>query len=258
MTRPRLKIERPDFGGPFPEHIAVIMDGNGRWAKGRGMLRVFGHKEGIGSVREITTECAKMGVKSLTLYAFSVENWKRPRQEVAFLMELLEQFLVDERPTLMDNNVRLRAIGRIDDLPEAALARLRETEEITAKNDGLLLRLALSYGARAEIADALKRFARDVAAGKVRESEIDDETLRRYLYDATTPDPDLLIRTSGELRISNFLLWQISYSEIYVAKECWPEFRRPQLLAALEDYAKRVRKFGGLVSDAPSASEARA
>ena len=258
MTRPRLKIERPDFGGPFPEHIAVIMDGNGRWAKGRGMLRVFGHKEGIGSVREITTECAKMGVKSLTLYAFSVENWKRPRQEVAFLMELLEQFLVEERPTLMENGVRLRAIGRIDDLPAGALARLRETEALTAQNEGMLLRLALSYGARAELADALKLFARDVAAGKVREGEIDDETLRRYLYDPTTPDPDLLIRTSGELRISNFLLWQISYSEIDVAKECWPEFRRPQLLAALEDYARRVRKFGGLVADAPTASEAKA
>jgi undecaprenyl diphosphate synthase len=258
MARARLKIERPDFGGPFPEHIAVIMDGNGRWAKGRGMLRVFGHKEGIGSVREITTECAKMGVKSLTLYAFSVENWKRPRQEVAFLMELLEQFLVEERPTLMDNGVRLRAIGRIDDLPVGPLARLRETEQITAHNDGMLLRLALSYGARAEIADALKRFARDVAAGVVRESEIDEETLRRYLYDPSTPDPDLLIRTSGELRVSNFLLWQISYSEIYVAKECWPEFRKPQLLAALEDYAKRVRKFGGLVSDTASNAEARA
>ena len=258
MSRPRLQIERPDLGGPFPEHIAVIMDGNGRWAKGRGMVRVFGHREGIASVREITTECAKMGVKSLTLYAFSVENWKRPRQEVAFLMELLEQFLLEERPTLMRNDVRLRAIGRIEDLPKAVLTRLRETEELTAKNEGMLLRLALSYGARAEIADALKLFARDVAAGKVRESEIDDETLRRYLYDATTPDPDLLIRTSGELRISNFLLWQISYSELYVAKECWPEFRRPQLLAALEDYARRVRKFGGLVSDAPVPGEAKA
>jgi undecaprenyl diphosphate synthase len=135
---------------------------------------------------------------------------------------------------------------------------LRETEQITAHNDGMLLRLALSYGARAEIADALKRFARDVAAGVVRESEIDEETLRRYLYDPSTPDPDLLIRTSGELRVSNFLLWQISYSEIYVAKECWPEFRKPQLLAALEDYAKRVRKFGGLVSDTASNAEARA
>ncbi|MCC7012614.1 MAG: isoprenyl transferase [Planctomycetes bacterium] len=254
----RKKAERPDFGGPFPEHIAIIMDGNGRWAKGRGMRRVFGHKEGIGSVREITTECAALGVKSLTLYAFSVENWKRPKPEVAFLMSLLEEFLVKERPTLMDNAVRLRAIGRIDDLPSDALARLRETETLTAANDGMLLRLALSYGARTEIADALKAFARDLQAGRADAGSIDEETLRRYLYDPATPDPDLLIRTSGEMRISNFLLWQISYAEIYVAKECWPEFRTPQLHAALADYAKRVRKFGGLVSDAPEASESKA
>lgn len=254
----RKKVERPDLGGPFPEHIAVIMDGNGRWARGRGMRRIFGHKEGIGSVREITTECATMGVKSLTLYAFSVENWKRPKPEVSFLMTLLEEFLVKERPTLMDNNVRLRGIGRIDDLPADALARLRETEQLTATNDGLLLRLALSYGARTEIADALRHFARDVKSGKVDPDSVSEETLRAYLYDPLTPDPDLLIRTSGEMRISNFLLWQISYSEIYVAKECWPEFRKPQLLAALAEYAKRVRKFGGLVSDAPEASESKA
>ena len=251
----KVPIHRPDFGGPFPEHIAVIMDGNGRWARGRGLRRVFGHKEGIGSVREITTECARMGVKSLTLYAFSVENWKRPRTEVQFLMGLLEEFLVKERATLMDNRVRLRAIGRVDDLPKDALARLRETEQLTAQNDGMLLRLALSYGARAEIADALKAFAREVRAGQVDIEAIDEETLRRYLYDPSTPDPDLLIRTSGEMRLSNFLLWQVSYAEIYVARECWPEFRRPQLLAALEDYAKRVRRFGGLVSDAPDAGE---
>jgi undecaprenyl diphosphate synthase len=248
----------PDFGGRSPSTSRSSWTATGDGRSSRGCAASSGTSEGIGSVREITTECARMGVKSLTLYAFSVENWKRPRQEVAFLMELLEQFLVEERPTLMDNNVRLRAIGRIDDLPEAALARLRETEEITAKNDGLLLRLALSVrracGDRrcAQAPRATSRPARCARA------TIDDETLRRYLYDATTPDPDLLIRTSGELRISNFLLWQISYSEIYVAKECWPEFRRPQLLAALEDYAKRVRKFGGLVSDTPSASEARA
>ena len=249
------KIERPDFGGPFPEHIAIIMDGNGRWARGRGLKRVLGHKEGIGSVREITTECARMGVKSLTLYAFSVENWKRPRTEVTFLMKLLEEFLVKERPTLMQNGVRLRAIGRVESLPEHALARLRETEQLTAPNDGMLLRLALSYGGRAEIADGLKRFARDVQAGKLDVDAIDEDTFRAYLYDPTTPDPDLLIRTSGEMRISNFLLWQISYSEIYVAQECWPEFRKPQLLAALADYAKRVRKFGGLVVDAPEPNE---
>jgi undecaprenyl diphosphate synthase len=247
----RRKVERPEFGGPFPEHLAIIMDGNGRWARERGMRRVLGHKEGIGSVREITTECARMGLRSLTLYAFSVENWKRPKPEVAYLMKLLEQFLVEERPTLMDNGVRLKAIGRLDDLPRRSLAALRETERLTAGNDGLVLRLALSYGGRAEIADAIAKLARDVQAGRLDPDDIGEETLRGYLYDPETPDPDLMIRTAGEMRISNFLLWQISYAEIYVARECWPEFRRPQLLAALESYAKRVRKFGGLVADAP-------
>lgn len=253
MSKP--KVARPDFGGPFPEHIAVIMDGNGRWAELRALRRVLGHREGIKSVREITTECAAMGVKSLTLYAFSVENWKRPSAEVRYLMRLLRQFLVDERPTLMQNGVRLRAIGRLDDLPSEALAALRETEALTAGNDGLLLRLALSYGGRAEIADGLKKLSRDVLRGTLQPDDIDDETLRAYLYDPATPDPDLLIRTAGEMRISNFLLWQISYSEIYVSEKCWPEFRKGELHQALERYAKRVRKFGGLVKDAPPPRE---
>jgi undecaprenyl diphosphate synthase len=162
---------------------------------------------------------------------------------------------VKERPTLMENGVRLRAIGRVDDLPANALTRLRETEQITASNHGMLLRLALSYGSRSEIADGLKKFAHAVKTGRVDIDKIDEETFRNYLYDPSTPDPDLLIRTSGEMRISNFLLWQISYAEIYVAKECWPEFRKRELIAALADYAKRVRKFGGLVADAPSADE---
>jgi undecaprenyl diphosphate synthase len=247
----REKINRPDFGGPFPEHIAIIMDGNGRWAVERGLRRVLGHREGIHSVREITTECARMGVKSLTLYAFSVENWKRPRAEVRYLMGLLRRFLIQERPTLMENGVRLKAIGRIDDLPQDALRALRETEALTAKNDGMLLRLALSYGSRTEIGDALQKLARDVRRGALAPEAIDDETLRAYLYDPQTPDPDLLIRTAGEMRISNFLLWQISYSEIYVAERCWPEFRKPELVEALQRYAKRVRKFGGLVADVP-------
>jgi undecaprenyl diphosphate synthase len=246
------KIVRPDFGGPFPEHLAIIMDGNGRWAQERALRRVFGHREGINSVREITTECARMGMKSLTLYAFSVENWKRPRVEVRYLMRLLRQFLIQERPTLMDNGVRLIAIGRLDSLPKDALDALRETEALTAKNSGMLLRLALSYGGRAEIADGLRKLARDVKSGALAVDAIDEETMRGYLYDPGTPDPDLLIRTSGEMRISNFLLWQISYSEIYVADVCWPDFRKPQLLAALKSYAKRVRKFGGLVSDGPA------
>ncbi|MCZ6597580.1 MAG: isoprenyl transferase [Planctomycetota bacterium] len=241
----------PDLGGPFPGHIAVIMDGNGRWAQERGMRRVFGHRAGIDSVREITTECARMGVKSLTLYAFSVENWKRPRVEVRYLMRLLRRFLVDERPTLMKNDVRLRAIGRLDDLPEDALRELRKTEELTAANSGMLLRLALSYGGRAEIADAIRALVEDVSAGRLEPDRIEPETLRGYLYDPNTPDPDLLIRTAGEMRISNFLLWQSSYSELYVADVCWPEFRKPQLMEALRSYASRERKYGGLIQDLP-------
>ncbi len=248
-------IERPDLGGPFPENIAIIMDGNGRWAKERGMRRVFGHKAGIDSVREITTECASMGVKSLTLYAFSVENWKRPRVEIRYLMRLLRRFLIDERPTLMENGVRLKAIGRIDSLPQDARDALHETEELTRENTGLVLRLALAYGARTELADAVRKLAKDVSAGALDADLIDDETLRQYLYDPEMSDPDLLVRTAGELRLSNFLLWQVSYSEIHIARCCWPDFRKPQLLDAMKDYATRVRKYGGLVMDHAPARE---
>ena len=250
MTKPP-QPQRPDLGGPFPENIAVIMDGNGRWAQERGMRRVLGHREGIASVREATTACARMGVNSLTLYAFSVENWKRPRPEVRYLMRLLRRFLIQERDTLMENGVRLRGIGRLDDLPEEALRALRETEALTAENEGMLLRLALSYGSRTEMGDALRAVAEDVRAGRLAPETIDEETLRRYLYDPDTPDPDLVIRTAGERRLSNFLLWQASYSELHVASVCWPEFRRPHLMDALRDYAGRVRKFGGLVQDRP-------
>lgn len=244
-----LQIVRPDFGGPFPEHIAIIMDGNGRWAEGRGLRRILGHREGVNSVREATTECARMGVQSLTLYAFSVENWKRPRTEVRYLMRTLRRFLIDERATLMENNVRLCGLGRLTDMPADTLATLRETEEMTAGNDGMLLRLALSYGARTEMAQALKRASEDVVAGKLQPEDIDEETLRDYLYDPHTPDPDLLIRTAGEMRISNFLLWQISYSEFYVTEECWPGFRKEQLHEALRNFASRERRFGGLIQD---------
>jgi undecaprenyl diphosphate synthase len=220
---------------------------------------VFGHREGIDSVREITTECATMGVRSLTLYAFSVENWKRPRAEVRYLMRLLRQFLVGERGTLMENDVRLGCIGRLADLPTDVLTELRRTEELTRANRGMRLRLALSYGARSELADGVRALALDVQRGALDPTEIDEETLRRYLYDPETPDPDLLIRTAGELRLSNFLLWQASYSEIYVSETCWPEFRKPALLAAMRDYAGRVRKFGGLISDrAPAPAPAPA
>ncbi|MDP6387043.1 MAG: isoprenyl transferase [Planctomycetota bacterium] len=247
-------VQRPDLGGPFPEHIAIIMDGNGRWATERGMPRIFGHREGVRSVREVTTECARMGVKSLTLYAFSEENWKRPGQEVTYLMRLLRVFMRRERKTLMKNGVRLRCIGRLDRLPAASLDALRETEALTADNDGMLLRLALSYGSRAEMADAVRRMAEEARAGTLDPASIDEETLRAYLYDPTTPDPDLVIRTAGEMRVSNFLLWQLSYAELYVTPSCWPEFRRGQLLIAMKEFASRRRKFGGLVEGDVSAA----
>ncbi len=249
MSSSARNTRRPDLGGPFPEHIAVIMDGNGRWAERQGLRRIFGHREGVASVREITTECARMDVKSLTLYSFSVENWKRPAAEIRYLMRLLRRFLIAERPTLMEHGVRLEGLGRLADLPAEALAELRRSEELTAKNDGMLLRLALSYGGRTELADATRALALDVAAGRLRAEDIHEDTLRGYLYDPRTPDPDLMIRTAGEMRISNFLLWQISYSELFVTEACWPEFRRAHLLEALRDYARRERRYGGLAGE---------
>jgi undecaprenyl diphosphate synthase len=246
-------IHRPDFGGALPRHIAVIMDGNGRWAEGQGLRRIFGHREGIHSVREITTECARLGIASLTLYAFSAENWKRPGAEVRYLMQLLRTFLIQERRTLMENDVRLAGLGRLSDLPPSSLEELRRTEELTAKNSGMLLRLALSYGSRSEIADGLKRLIEDARAGKITSADVDEETLRSYLYDPSTPDPDLVIRTAGEMRLSNFLLWQASYAELFVAEKCWPEFRRAELHEALRAYTGRKRKYGGLIAEAPPA-----
>ncbi len=243
---PRPEIVRPDLGGPFPLHVAVVMDGNGRWAEERSKPRVFGHKAGVESVREVVTECARMGVESLTLYAFSIENWKRPESEVSQLMRLLRIFLVRERGMLMENGVRLRGLGRLEDLPERSLNELRKTEVITGENSGMLLRIALSYGSRTELGDAARRLALDVKEGVISADEIDNETLRAYLYDPLTPDPDLMIRTAGEKRLSNFLLWQSSYSELYVTEKCWPDFRREELIAAFRDYAKRTRKYGGL------------
>ncbi|MCP3918239.1 MAG: isoprenyl transferase [bacterium] len=253
----RQPIQRPDLGGPFPEHIAIIMDGNGRWAQERGMLRVQGHTAGVQSVREITTQCARMGVKSLTLYAFSVENWKRPSQEVKYLMRLLRIFLHRERKTLMDNGVRLGCIGRRDSLPAAAQNALRKTEELTAANDGMLLRLALSYGSRSEIADAARAMCAAAKAGELDVATIDEDTIRSYLYDPETPDPDLIIRTAGEMRISNFLLWQMSYSELYVTDVCWPDFRKDDLALALRAYARRKRKFGSLLDGKDAGDNSR-
>ena len=252
---PRPPIQRPDLPGPFPEHIAIVMDGNGRWAQRRGQARVFGHRAGVQTVRAITTACARMGVGSLTLYAFSVENWQRPNAEVRTLMRLLRVFLWRERATLMENGVRLKCIGRLDDLPDPALRTLRQTEELTANNDGLVLRLALSYGSRSEIADGMAAAARDVAAGKLDPDSIDEETLRGYLYDPETPDPDLIIRTGGDLRLSNFLLWQASYAELYVTDLCWPDFGEEALLESFRAFAQRQRRFGGLPPEGGEAEQ---
>jgi undecaprenyl diphosphate synthase len=231
-----------------PTSIAVIMDGNGRWARSRGLMRIQGHKRGIRAVREVATEAARLGVKALTLYAFSEENWQRPRREVRLLMALLKRFLVQERPILMENRIRLLHAGRTEKLPADVLGLLRETQEQTAENDGMRLCLAISYGGRAELADAMRRIAESVKAGALAPEDIDEGTIRAHLYQPGLPDPDLLIRTAGEMRVSNFLLWQISYSEIYVSQVCWPDFRKEHLWEALQDFGRRRRKFGKVVS----------
>ena len=234
----------------LPRHLAIIMDGNGRWAQGQGLVRTRGHEKGAETIRTITTECARLGLERLTLYAFSNENWKRPRTEISFLMRLLKRFLVAERPTLIENDVRLTAIGRLDDLPDNARAELDKSMQLTAGNGGLNLCLALSYGGRAEIIDAMRLIAKRIAAGELTPDQVDEQLISANLYQPG-PDPDLLVRTAGEMRVSNFLLWQVSYAEIYVTDVCWPDFGVADLHAALADYAGRVRKFGGLVDPAP-------
>jgi len=230
----------------LPQHIAIIMDGNGRWAKERGLTRNRGHREGVNSVREITRECAGLGIKQLTLYAFSVENWKRPKTEVNFLMRMLARFLVRERKEIMDNDIRLAAIGRLQELPKGVQKELRKTIEMSKDNKGMTLCLALNYGGRTEIADAAARIAVDVKSGGIKPADITEEMFDGYLYTSGMPEPDLLIRTSGEMRISNFLLWQMSYTEFYVTKVCWPDFRKRELMKAIRDYCKRRRRFGGI------------
>jgi undecaprenyl diphosphate synthase len=222
------------------------MDGNGRWARERGLPRNRGHREGVNSVREITRECAKLGIRQLTLYAFSVENWKRPKNEVDFLMRMLRRFLIAERKEIMENNIRLAAIGRIHELPKEVQKELRKTREMSKNNKGMTLCLALNYGGRSEIADAVAKIAKDASDGALKPGDVNEDLISNYLYTAGMPDPDLLIRTSGEMRVSNFLLWQISYAELYVTPLCWPDFRKPQLMEAIAEYAKRERRFGGI------------
>ena len=235
----------------LPAHIAIIMDGNGRWAKRRNLPRVAGHKAGIDPVRVTVETCARLGLRALTLYAFSVENWKRPRAEVDMLWRLLRLYLRAELPDMARNDVRFTAIGRIDALPDFVRAELEETVRATAGNRGLQLNLAINYGGRAELVDAVKALIED---SRRRDIVIDEEAIAARLYTAGTPDPDLLIRTSGEMRVSNFLLWQIAYSELYVTDTLWPDFSRTDLLRAILDYQKRDRRFGGLGDAAPLSS----
>ena len=230
----------------IPRHIAIILDGNGRWAKQRGLARIFGHEEGSRAVRQSVEGCGELGVEFLTLYAFSQENWQRPKTEVGALMMLLQKFLKDTTPELMERNVRLQAIGRLHELPPACHKQLHQSIETTADNTGLTLVLALSYSGRAELIDAVRSIVREVGAGLLDEAMIDPDLFGKHLYTRCYPDPDLLIRTSGEMRLSNFLLWQLSYTEIYFTPTLWPDFRKADLLAAVSDYSNRQRRYGSL------------
>ncbi|MCC6579071.1 MAG: isoprenyl transferase [Phycisphaeraceae bacterium] len=229
-----------------PRHIAIIMDGNGRWAQQQGQPRLFGHQQGARSVRAIVTECARLELKALTLYSFSTDNWKRPAEEVDFLMDLYVQYLGRETQTMLDNNVRFVQIGRRDGLPGPVLDELDRCTRDTAHCTGLTLALAINYGSRAEITDAVRYIAQQVRAGKLTPEDICETTISDHLYTAGLPDPDLLIRTAGEMRLSNYLLWQISYAEFYVADVCWPQFTVDHLHDAIRAYAKRQRKFGAV------------
>jgi undecaprenyl diphosphate synthase len=230
----------------LPRHIAVIMDGNGRWARERGLPRIEGHRRGSQSVRACTSACVEAGVPYLTLYAFSKENWQRPADEVSALMNLLDRFLAEQISEIMEKNIRLRAIGHLDDLPENARRRLDSAIDRSAGNTALTLTLALSYGARTEIVDAARQIAREAKSGTLDPETVTEETIASRLYTAGIPDPDLLVRTSGEMRVSNFLLWQISYAEIVVTPKLWPDFTKDDLFAAMQEYARRHRRYGGI------------
>ena len=245
MSAPSLQLS-PQAKAAVPVHVAVIMDGNGRWAKQRHLPRVEGHRNGVESVRAIVRACGEVGIKYLTLYAFSVENWARPKDEVDTLMKYLARFLKNEIGELTRNNVRLEVIGQIYRLPEFVQAQLAKTREALAKNNGLTLILALSYGGRQEIIEAVRSIATKVKEGKLDPAEINEQALTQHLNTSPYPDPDLLIRTSGELRVSNFLLWQISYTEFVVTPTLWPDFRKAEFFAALEEYTRRHRRFGAV------------
>ncbi|HEY3762464.1 MAG TPA: isoprenyl transferase [Verrucomicrobiae bacterium] len=230
----------------LPRHVAVIMDGNGRWAKQRGLPRIEGHRQGAESARAIIRVAGELGVKYLTLYAFSAENWNRPKDEVDALMKYLIHYLKTETPELNKNNVRLEVIGQIWRLPENVQEHLKKSITTLSKNNGLTLVMALSYGSRIEIVDAVRSIAEKVRRGELETADINEQVISQHLWTRGIPDPDLLIRTSGEMRVSNFLLWQISYAELVITPTFWPDFRKPQFFAALEEYARRHRRFGGV------------
>jgi undecaprenyl diphosphate synthase len=235
-----------DAKDSLPQHVAIIMDGNGRWAKARHLPRIEGHRAGAESARIIIRTAGELGIKYLTLYAFSVENWNRPPEEVAALMKYLIHYLKTETPELNKNNVRLEVIGQIYRLPENVQEHLKKSIATLSKNNGLTLVMALSYGGRSEIVDAVRSLAEKVKEGELDPADITEKVFSQHLYTRNVPDPDLLIRTSGEMRVSNFLLWQISYTELVVTQTLWPDFRKPQFFAALEEYNRRHRRFGGL------------
>jgi undecaprenyl diphosphate synthase len=232
----------------LPRHIAIIMDGNGRWAEKRRHSRIFGHARGVERAREVTRECAKTGIEALTLYTFSTENWQRPRTEVNFLMKLLLRYLKNETQEIIDNNLRFRPVGFVEMLPENIQAELVRLQAATAGNTGMFLNIALSYGSRQELTEAMRRLARRVRQGELDPDAIQEETIARQLFTHESPEPDLLIRTGGDQRISNFLLWQAAYAEFFFTDTCWPDFRVEQLREALSVYESRERRFGKVLS----------
>ena len=229
-----------------PQHVAIIMDGNGRWAQRRHLPRIEGHRRGVASVRRTVEEAARLHLAQLTLYCLSSENWKRPQRELDFLMHLLEQYMIEERATIMRQNIAVRVIGRRDGIPPATLAEMDKTVQMSAANTGTRLCLAINYGGRGELVDVVRQIADEARSGKLDPATIDEGTIADRLYTAGMPDPDLLIRTAGEMRISNFLLWQISYAELWITERCWPEFDESDLHQAIRDFAARDRRFGGI------------
>ncbi len=232
--------------GPLPRHVALIMDGNGRWAKKRGMPRIAGHSAGMNTVRQTIRAADELGIEVLTLYSFSTENWKRPAEEVEFLMKLPAEFLKTDLQELIDRNVRVQMLGALEDLPEHTYYAISRFQEETKENTGMILNFAINYGARAELVTAIKKMMKAMKAGELDEASINESTVNKYLYTAGLPDPDLMIRTSGEIRISNFMLWQLAYSELYFTEVAWPDFSREHFFRAIEDFQRRSRRYGAV------------